>query len=82
MNLYFKASIFYESYGVKSNGDSCKKLEKTDRKWLNIACNLVQTHLIFTKIEVSHLCVSIDNSSQNASYDLLKKSQKLSELEG
>ena len=47
-----------------------KSLKKNDRKWLNIACNLVQTHLTFTKIEVSHLCVSIDNSSQNASYDL------------
>ena len=54
-----KASIFYESYQVKNNGDSCKKLEETDRKWLNIACNLVQMHLIFAKIEVSHLCVFI-----------------------
>ena len=56
---------------MKSNGDSCKKLEKTDRKkLLNIACNLIQTQVIFSNVEVSHLCVSIDHSSQNASYDL------------
>ena len=36
-----------------------KNLKKTDRKWLNIACNLVQTHLIYAKIEVSHLYVCL-----------------------
>ena len=55
---------------VKNNGDSCENLEKIDRKWLNIVCNLVQTHLIGTKIEVSYLYLIIRDSSQNASYDL------------
>ena len=64
------ASVFYESCRVKNNGDSCENLEKTDRKWLNIACNLVQTQLICKKIEVSYLYLSFDDNSQNASYDL------------
>ena len=50
-----KACIFYGSYRVKNNGNSFKNLEKSDREWLNIPCNLVQTHLIFTEIELSYV---------------------------
>ena len=64
------ACVFYESCRVKNNGDSCKNLEKTARKWLNLACNLAQTQLIFTKIEVLYLYLNTGDSSQNASYDL------------
>ena len=64
--LVFSTKVF----PVKSNGHSCNKLEKNEGKWLNIACNLLQMHLTFTKIEVSHLYVSIHNSSQNSSHDL------------
>ena len=37
-----------------------KILKKTDRKRLNIPCNLVQTHLIFTETELSYVYVIIN----------------------
>ena len=45
---------------MKNNDDSCKNLEKTDKKLLNIPCNLVQTHLIFTETELSYVYVIIN----------------------
>ena len=45
---------------MKNNGDSCENLEKTNRKCLNIPCNLVQKHLIFTEIEPSYVYVIIN----------------------
>ena len=45
---------------MKNNGDSCENLEKTDRMGLSIPCNLVQTHLIFTEIELSYVYVIIN----------------------
>ena len=55
---------------IKTDGDSCANLEKTVTKWLDIPCNLVQTHLIFTKIELSYVYVIVDEWSDNVSYDL------------
>ena len=37
---------------------------------MNITHNHVQTHLIFTEIELSYVYVIINEWSKNASYDL------------